>query len=133
MFKTTKLKVHEIDSIAQGLLLLKDAVDKNGGATAKLSYKVARFNQKIANVLSSVQDQRNELIKKYGKEDEGNYSIDQASDKNKNAFFKEFNELMQVEEEVHVLDGAINLTEFGDMNVPIDVFERLGDYIDGDK
>nr|BAR34198.1 hypothetical protein [uncultured Mediterranean phage uvMED] len=134
MFKTTKLKVFEIDSIAQGLLLLKGAVDKNGGANAKLSYKVARFNQKIANVLSSVQDQRNELIKKYGKEGEnGSFNIDQADEKNKTAFFKEFNELMQVEEEVSVLDGSINLSEFGEIEMPIEVFERLGEYIDGDK
>ena len=70
------LKIAEIDSIGQGLLILKNAVDKNGGANAKLSYKVARFNQKIGNVLTTVNEQKNELIKKHGKEDKkGNVSI----------------------------------------------------------
>lgn len=134
MFKTSKLKVAEIDSIGQGLLILKNAIDKNGGANAKLSYKVARFNQKIADVLSSVQEQRTELVKKYGSEDEqGNVSIDQKDEKNMKGFMKEFNDLLQVEEKAEVLDGQINLSEFGDINIPIEVFDRLDDFIDGDN
>tara|TARA_R100001440_G_scaffold43551_2_gene63259 strand:- start:199 stop:603 length:405 start_codon:yes stop_codon:yes gene_type:complete len=134
MFKTSKLKVAEIDSIGQGLQILKNAIDKNGGANAKLSYKVARFNQKIADVLSSVQEQRTELVKKYGSEDEqGNVSIDQKDEKNMKGFMKEFNDLLQVEEKAEVLDGQINLSEFGDINIPIEVFDRLGDFIDGDN
>ncbi len=134
MFKTSKLKVAEIDSIGQGLLILKNAIDKNGGANAKLSYKVARFNQKIADVLSSVQEQRTELVKKYGSEDEqGNVSIDQKDEKNMKGFMKEFNDLLQVEEKAEILDGQINLSEFGDINIPIEVFDRLGDFIDGDN
>lgn len=134
MFVNKNLKVAEIDSIGQGLLLLKNAIDKNGGANAKLSYKVARFNQKIADVLSSVQEQRTELVKKYGSEDEqGNVSIDQKDEKNMKGFMKEFNDLLQVEEKAEVLDGQINLSEFGDINIPIEVFDRLGDFIDGDN
>tara|TARA_Y100001937_G_C6920386_1_gene241489 strand:+ start:102 stop:506 length:405 start_codon:yes stop_codon:yes gene_type:complete len=134
MFVNKNLKVAEIDSIGQGLLLLKNAIDKNGGANAKLSYKVARFSQKISNVLSTVQEQRGELVKKYGSEDkDGNVSIDQKDEKNMKAFMKEFNDMLMVEEEVEVLDGHINLSEFGEISIPIEVFDRLGDFIDGDK
>ena len=89
MFESKKMKIAEIDSIGQGLLILKNAVDKNGGANAKLSYKVARFNQKIGNVLTTVNEQKNELIKKHGKEDKkGNVSIDPKDEKAQKLFLK---------------------------------------------
>tara|TARA_Y100000748_G_C15272918_1_gene401428 strand:- start:34 stop:438 length:405 start_codon:yes stop_codon:yes gene_type:complete len=134
MFKTNKLKIAEIDSIGQGLLLLKNAIDKNGGANAKLSYKVARFNQKIGDVITTVQEQRNELVKKYGTEgEEGSVQIDPKDEKKMKGFMKEFNTLLLEEEEVEVLDGKINVSEFGEINIPIEVFDRLGDFIDGEK
>lgn len=134
MFKTNKLKIAEIDSIGQGLLLLKNAIDKNGGANAKLSYKVARFNQKIGDVITTVQEQRNELVKKYGTEgEEGSVQIDPKDEKKMKGFMKEFNTLLLEEEEVEVLDGKMNVSEFGEINIPIEVFDRLGDFIDGEK
>ena len=134
MFKTNKLKIAEIDSIGQGLLLLKNAIDKNGGANAKLSYKVARFNQKIGDVITTVQEQRNELVKKYGTEgEEGSVQIDPKDEKKMKGFMKEFNALLLEEEEVEELDGKMNVSEFGEINIPIEVFDRLGDFIDGEK
>lgn len=131
MFENKKMKIAEIDSIGQGLLILKNAVDKNGGANAKLSYKVARFNQKIGNVLTTVNEQKNELIKKHGKEDKkGNISIDPKDEKAQKLFLKEFTDLLQVEEDVDVLSEKISISEFGELNVPIEVFERLSDFID---
>ena len=43
---------------------------------------------------------------------------------------KEFTDLLQVEEDVDVLSEKISISEFGELNVPIEVFERLSDFID---
>ena len=82
-------------------------------------------------MLTTVNEQKNELIKKHGKEDKkGNVSIDPKDEKAQKLFIKEFTDLLQVEEDVDVLSEKISISEFGELNVPIEVFERLSDFID---
>lgn len=71
--------------------------------TAMQSYKRMRNLKVLLDIYKDILDTRNDLIKKYGKEDEnGNYSIAMDDKENMQKFIDEFNGVLDVEEEISI-------------------------------
>ena len=64
----------------------------------KLAYKIKKNIENINGQLKFINDRRNELIKKYGKDDK----IDSSDIEAIQAFMKDFNEVLEIEEDVDV-------------------------------
>lgn len=63
------------------------------------SFALAKLANKIKDALKPVDESKDGLIKKYGKDEGGKISIS-AGDPNWEAFVKEFNELMDIQTEI---------------------------------
>jgi hypothetical protein len=70
--------------------------------TLKGKYWVAKQAKKIGSEIENINDRRNELIKKYGKEKDGQPSIDQKDTKAMKKFTDDFEALLKEEIELDI-------------------------------
>lgn len=82
------------------------------------AYKLNKTIKAIGEKLKFIHEQREELIKKYGKEIDGQFGIDQNDQENFNKFLEDFKVILEVEEEVnfekmelqHFIDSGVKLS-----------------------
>lgn len=65
-----------------------------------VAYKLNKVIRVIEEKLKFIKSQRDEIIKRYGKEENGSYMIDGNDTENVNKYFDDYNLILEVEEEV---------------------------------
>ena len=86
----------------------------NVSLPAKTSYKFVKVMQKFNDELKVLEEERQKLIKKYGAETEGSISV---TEENKEAFIKEFSDLMEMEMDIDW--DPISIDAFGDAELSV--------------
>ena len=74
----------------------------NTALPAKQSYHIKKTLESIKKQAVFLEEQRSELVKKYGVEKDGNYSISDGDIEARKKFFEEYKELLKLEEEIDV-------------------------------
>ena len=74
----------------------------NTALPAKQSYHIKKTLESIKKQAVFLEEQRSELVKKYGVEKDGNYSIPDGDIEARKKFFDEYKELLELEEEIDV-------------------------------
>lgn len=74
----------------------------NTALPAKQSYHIKKTLESVKRQAVFLEEQRSELIKKYGVEKDGNYFIPDGDIEAKKKFFDEYKELLDLEEDVDV-------------------------------
>lgn len=74
----------------------------NTALPAKQSYHIKKTLESIKKQAVFLEEQRSELVKKYGVEKDGNYSIPDDDIEARKKFFEEYKELLDLEEEIDV-------------------------------
>ncbi len=72
---------------------------ENEDIEVKYKFPIVKLVKKLADDFAAIDEQRNGLVKKYGKEKDGQIRVDEKSE-NFGKFVVDFNELMQLETEV---------------------------------
>lgn len=88
-----------------------------------VAYKLNKAIKDIAEKIAFINEQKNEIIKKYGKEEHGSYSIAQDDKENIDKFLKDFKEVLDIEEEVNV--EPFDLKDFENVKLSSDEFEMI--------
>lgn len=87
------------------------------------AYKLNKIIKAIGEKLKFIHEQREELIKKYGKDIDGQFGIDQNDQENFNKFLEDFKVILEVEEEVEI--EKLNLKDFENVKLSSDEFELV--------
>lgn len=74
----------------------------NTALPAKQSYHIKKTLESVKKQAVFLEEQRSELVKKYGVEKDGNYSIPDDALTARKKFFDEYKELLDLEEEIDV-------------------------------
>ncbi|MFO7447729.1 MAG: hypothetical protein R6W90_15295 [Ignavibacteriaceae bacterium] len=115
------------------LALISGFVDANGiphtGSLDKLltkelpvkaAYKLGRLSKSVAGEMEQYQQHKNNLIKKYGKEKDGTFSIESSDTEAINNFLQDNEELLSVK--IKLDYEPISIEELGSINItPIDM------------
>lgn len=109
MFTEKKMKLVEVQSLANAIGTFNQTAEEQGGVSAKLAYKMARLAAEVSKPLETLEEQRTALFKKYGEEKDGQIVI---PEKNIKKFQKELTELFDTEENIKVLSEKIKVDEF---------------------
>ena len=89
----------------------------------KVAYKLNKAIKEIAEKINFINEQKNEFIKKYGKEENGNYSIAQDDRENIDLFLRDFKEVLSIEEEVNI--EPFDLKDFENVMLSSEDFEMI--------
>lgn len=87
------------------------------------AYKLNKTIKAIGEKLKFIHEQRDEIIKRYGKETNGTYSIDEKDQENINKFLNDFKLVLEVEEEVSI--ERLELSDFVNVKLSSDEFELV--------
>lgn len=74
----------------------------NTALPVKQSYHIKKTLESVKKQAVFLEEQRSELVKKYGVEKDGNYSIPDGDIEARKKFFEEYKELLDLEEEIDV-------------------------------
>lgn len=74
----------------------------NTSLPAKQSYHIKKTLESVKKQAVFLEEQRTDLIKKYGVEKDGNYAIPEGDVEARKKFFDEYKELLELEEEIDV-------------------------------
>lgn len=88
-----------------------------------VAYKLNKVIKAIGEKLQFIHEQRDEIIKKYGKETNGTYSIDEKDTENINKFLNDFKAVLSIEEEVSI--ERLELNDFVNVKISSDEFELV--------
>lgn len=104
-----KLKqiIESVDSLSKLL---------NKELPVKTAYRLGRLTKTIQSELEQFNLTRNNLIKKYGKEKDGQYQIDPEDKPTLNKFNNEIDDLLSVEVEIDAYE-PISIDELGDIKL----------------
>lgn len=127
MFTEKKMKLIEVQNLANAIALFNQEAEAQGGVTAKLAYKMARLAAEVSKPLETLEAQRNALFKKYGEEKDGQIKI---VEKNFEKFQKEMTELLETEEEIKVLSEKIKVSEFDGMKLKPSFMFAFSEYLE---
>jgi hypothetical protein len=103
----------------------KKALDKikNTSLPIKTAYKIAKITKVIDEQYNFIVTQQNEIIKKYGTEENGCYGIKANDYENLNKYAKDFNEVLEIEEEIEI--QKISLEELEKVELTINDVESI--------
>lgn len=89
----------------------KDALAKmlNTSLPIKQAYHIKKTAESIKRQILFIEGQRVDLVKKYGEKDGDNYKI--VDTKKETAFFKEYNAILDINEEIDVRELSIDELE----------------------
>ena len=113
------------------LLVIRNLMNKFGGASGSLAYAIMKTRNHIDNELKTFDEYRNNIIQKYGEEKDGQYIV---SEENQEQFYKDVNEILEetVEFEPHMIskekfeNGLPDLDEWPNLRlVDIDTLEAI--------
>lgn len=127
MFTEKKMKLVEVQGLANAIAEFNKEAENQGGVSAKLAYKMARLANEVSKPLEILEKQRTALFKKYGEEKDEQISIPQ---KNVQKFQKEFTDLMDTEEDIKVLSDKIKLGEFEGMKLKPSFMFAFSEYLE---
>ena len=127
MFTEKKMKLVEVQGLANAIAEFNKEAENQGGVSAKLAYKMARLANEVSKPLEILEQQRTALFKKYGEEKDEQISIPQ---KNVQKFQKEFTDLMETEEDIKVLSDKIKLGEFEGMKLKPSFMFAFSEYLE---
>lgn len=127
MFTEKKMKLVEVQGLANAIAEFNKEAETQGGVSAKLAYKMARLANEVSKPLEILEQQRAALFKKYGEEKDEQISIPQ---KNVQKFQKEFTDLMDTEEDIKVLSDKIKLGEFEGMKLKPSFMFAFSEYLE---
>lgn len=127
MFTEKKMKLVEVQGLANAIAEFNKEAENQGGVSAKLAYKMARLANEVSKPLEILEKQRTALFKKYGEEKDEQISIPQ---KNVQKFQKEFTDLMDTEEDIKVLSDKIKLREFEGMKLKPSFMFAFSEYLE---
>jgi len=127
MFTEKKLKLVEVQTLANAIGNFNQTAEEQGGVSAKLAYKMARPAAEVSKPLETLEEQRNALFKKYGEEKDGQITIPQ---KNLNKFQKEMTELLETEEDIKVLSEKIKVSEFESLKLKPSFMFAFSEYLE---
>lgn len=127
MFTEKKMKLVEVQGLANAIAEFNKEAENQGGVSAKLAYKMARLANEVSKPLEILEKQRTALFKKYGEEKDEQISIPQ---KNVQKFQKEFTDLMETEEDIKVLSDKIKLGEFEGMKLKPSFMFAFSEYLE---
>lgn len=127
MFTEKKMKLVEVQGLANAIAEFNKEAENQGGVSAKLAYKMARLANEVSKPLEILEQQRTALFKKYGEEKDEQISIPQ---KNIQKFQKEFTDLMDTEEDIKVLSDKIKLGEFEGMKLKPSFMFAFSEYLE---
>lgn len=127
MLTEKKMKLVEVQGLANALAEFNKEAENQGGVSAKLAYKMARLASEVTKPLEILEKQRESLFKKYGEEKDGQIII---PDKSIQKFQKEFSELMNTEEDIKVLSEKIKLEEFDGMKLKPSFMFAFSEYLE---
>lgn len=127
MFTEKKMKLVEVQGLANAIAEFNKEAENQGGVSAKLAYKMARLANEVSKPLEILEQQRAALFKKYGEEKDEQISIPQ---KNVQKFQKEFTDLMDTEEDIKVLSDKIKLREFEGMKLKPSFMFAFSEYLE---
>lgn len=105
------------------LLESVDSLSKliNKELPVKAAYRLGRLTKAVRSELDQFNLTRNTLLKKYGKEKDGQYQIDTEDKKAQESFNKEIDELLNLEIKINDYE-KISIEELGDIKLsPIDM------------
>ena len=88
-----------------------------------VAYKLNKVIKAIGEKLQFIQEQRDEIIKRYGQEENGSYKIDEKDIENINKFLKDFKAVVSIEEEVSI--ERFELNDFVNVKLSSDEFELV--------
>jgi len=127
MFTEKKLKLIEVQNLANAIGTFNQTAEEQGGVSAKLAYKMARLAAEVSKPLETLEEQRNKLFKKYGEEKDGQITIPQ---KNLEKFQKEMSELLETEEGIKVLSDKIKVDEFEGLKLKPSFMFAFSEYLE---
>ena len=113
------------------LLMIRNAMNKFGGASGTLAYAIMKTRNTIDNELKAFEQYKNELFNKYGEEKDGQIVV---KEENQEVFLKEMNEILEesIEFEPHRISkekfdkGLPDLEEWPDLKlIDIDIVEQI--------
>jgi hypothetical protein len=81
---------------------------KDSELPVKIAYKLAKIINKIDEQYLLIDNQRNTLVKKYGKEENGQIYVQKDDTDNFDKFLEDFNELLEIEEDIEVEQFSID-------------------------
>jgi len=112
-----KVKLHQIVNSAEPLKTLIEVK-----LPVKISYRLKRLVNKLAPILTTYNEKRNELVKEFGEVQEDK-NIKVTEEKLK-PFLEKLNEVLEVEEEIDF--ELINIEDLGDVVIaPKDLVEWI--------
>lgn len=127
MFTEKKMKLVEVQTLANAIGNFNQTAEEQGGVSAKLAYKMARLAAQVTKPLETLEEQRTALFKKYGEEKDGQITI---PEKNVKKFQKEMTELLETEEEIKVLSDKIKVNELEGLKLKPSFMFAFSEYLE---
>lgn len=127
MFTEKKMKLIEVQTLANAIGNFNQTAEDQGGVSAKLAYKMARLAAQVSKPLETLEEQRNALFKKYGEEKDGQITI---PEKNVKKFQKEMSDLLETEEEIKVLSDKIKVSELEGLKLKPSFMFAFSEYLE---
>lgn len=127
MFTEKKMKLVEVQTLANAIGNFNQTAEEQGGVSAKLAYKMARLAAQVTKPLETLEEQRNALFKKYGEEKDGQITI---PEKNVKKFQKEMTDLLETEEPIKVLSDKIKVSELDGLKLKPSFMFAFSEYLE---
>ena len=127
MFTEKKMKLVEVQTLANAIGNFNQTAEEQGGVSAKLAYKMARLAAQVTKPLETLEEQRNALFKKYGEEKDGQITI---PEKNVKKFQKEMTDLLETEESIKVLSDKIKVSELDGLKLKPSFMFAFSEYLE---
>lgn len=127
MLTKKKLKLIEVQNLANAIAHFNQVSEEQGGVSAKLAYKMARFAQEVSKPLELIEKQRIALFKKYGEEKDGQIEVPKEKVEE---FQKELTELYSTEEEIQVLSEKIKVSELDALKLKPSFMFAFSEYLE---
>lgn len=127
MFTEKKMKLVEVQTLANAIGNFNQTAEEQGGVSAKLAYKMARLAAQVTKPLETLEEQRTALFKKYGEEKDGQITI---PEKNVKKFQKEMTELLETEEPIKVLSDKIKVNELEGLKLKPSFMFAFSEYLE---
>lgn len=109
---TNKQVVKASDALAKML---------NTSLPVRQAYSIKKTAESIKKQILFIEEQRIELVKKYGEKDGDNYKI--VDKKKENLFYKDYNELLNLKEDIDV--RQLGITELDGVELTPNEFETI--------
>lgn len=96
---------------------------KNTELPIKTAYKVNKVIRVISEKIKFLEEQRNEIIQKYGREENGVFSIDKDDIQAIERFINDFNEILDIDEELDIEE--FSMEDFTAVKLTSDEFDTI--------